>query len=450
MNKNIIIKFVIVLVVLTLVYSVFWFFKAGQLEKQVEEFVNENKAHVSKGEISVSGFPLSQRITLKDLKFTLPSPLLNKRQVVVKHLEANAGIFSSDFSVTLVEPVTVQDLDNISSDVQFSKEPEIKISIADGRIAKFSYVDFGYRIVDAEKNVIYAATSSNVNLESVVGDDEKIVTKITADVKDIEGFDALDIYKNAFEKKVIEGIKTGEIAIDSNSSASVVNAAPIEPAAAAVTVDSAVIAATPSVTPDASIDAATSAKPEEIANAIANNNLVKSNFILSLEYTLTPTQAEQQVQIPSDPTQIQEAPIQYSKAVKINNLEFSNQLYKIAVNGEMNIFQDDNMPSGALSIKLEKIDTLIGYISSGFKQMSDKKKPTTEVQNDLANSGAAAEDSYQVFLNKVSANLSSVAKELAAKNALSKEDVAEFDIRREKNLEFLVNETPVREILGKF
>jgi hypothetical protein len=33
---------------------------------------------------------------------------------------------------------------------------------------------------------------------------------------------------------------------------------------------------------------------------------------------------------------------------------------------------------------------------------------------------------------------------------VSKDNVAQFDVRREKNLDFLVNETPMREVLGKF
>jgi hypothetical protein len=36
------------------------------------------------------------------------------------------------------------------------------------------------------------------------------------------------------------------------------------------------------------------------------------------------------------------------------------------------------------------------------------------------------------------------------KNQLSKEDLAVFEIRREKNLDFLINETPIREVMGKF
>ena len=513
MSKNIVVKLVILLVVSALVYSVFWFFKVGQVEKQVKNFISKNSANISAGEISVSGFPLSQKITIRDLKFTIPSPLLNKRQVIVKTLEAKTGIFSSEFIVTLPEPITVDSEGNIMT-VEFTKEPEIKASIADGRISKFSYHDFGYKISDIDKNVVYAATSSVLNLESTVADDDKITTKVTADIKEIEGFNVLDVYKNAFEKKVTEGIKTGEIILGNsavvapvtsdvpgdvasatggattvttttvttpasvptdptaaNAPASATAPAPQatvttttvttpanpNPAVPANSVDPTVaaipVAQDGTAAPVAPIPVPTPADIAAAAIAAATANVpVKSNLMIDFEYIMSPNQTEQQAQIPTDPTQIQEAPVQYSKVMKINNLEFSNSLYKILINGEMNTLADDNMPSGSVTVKVEKIDALIADISSGFTQMVEQKKPaSTEIQaSDLTASGMPAQDSYQDFLKRVVANIGGVSKELAAKNPVSKDDIAEFDIRREKNLEFLVNETSIREILGKF
>jgi len=501
MSKNIVVKLVILLVVSALVYSVFWFFKVGQVEKQVKNFISKNSANISAGDISVSGFPLSQKITIRDLKFTIPSPLLSKRQVIVKTLEAKTGIFSSEFIVTLPEPITVDSEGNIMT-VEFTKEPEIKASIADGRISKFSYNDFGYKISDIDKNTVYAATSSVLNLESTVADDDKITTKVTADIKEIEGFNVLDVYKNAFEKKVTEGIKTGEIILGNSAVVAPVTAAAPGDAATATGGPSAVTSAlviaptavpvdptaanvpAPATAPQATVintdvpAPANPAAPTEAAIAVAPDGMAapaapilnpaeiaaaamaaataniptKSNLIIDFEYIMSPNQTEQQAQIPTDPTQIQEAPVQYSKVMKINNLEFSNSLYKILINGEMNTLADDNMPSGSVTLKVEKIDALIAHISSGFTQMVEQKKPTsTEIQtSDLTVSGMPAQDSYQDFLKKVAANIGGVSKELAAKNPVSKDDIAEFDIRREKNLEFLVNETSIREILGKF
>lgn len=466
MSKNALVKFVILLVVATLVYSVFWFFKAGQLQKQVNGFVSQNGNYVSVGEVAVSGFPLAQKVTVKDLKFSFPGSLV-KRQTMVKHLEAKAGIFSSDFTVTLPEAVTVQDADNNSSTVEFSKDPEISLSLADGRIAKFNYQDFGYRIADAEKNTIYAASSTLVTLEAVVGADEIVTHKITANIKDIEGFNVVDIYKNIFEKKITEGLKTGEIVLGSSAVAVEVAPAVVDPMAVdpnAVVAMAPVVdpAAAPVAAPDAAMVAAmdpnavapaAAPAPEKLAETATDSNLVKNNLVAAIEYSLIPNKDDQKAQIPTDPTQIGEVPMQHNKAIKITNLEFSNPLYKISMNGEMHAMADDNMPSGSLAIKVEKIDNLINHLVIGLNQLNEQKKPATatEVQAvDLAGNGTLTADAYQNFLTKFTTGLSPVFKELAAKNAVSKDDVAQYDIRREKNLEFLVNETPIREILGKF
>ena len=78
MKKDLIIKLAIALGVIVFGYSIFWFFKAGQIEKQVNKFITENSSNVSVAEISVSGFPIAQKISITDLKFSLPTSLFNK------------------------------------------------------------------------------------------------------------------------------------------------------------------------------------------------------------------------------------------------------------------------------------------------------------------------------------------------------------------------------------
>ncbi len=507
MSKSIVIKFVILLIVAALVYSAFWFFKTGQVEKKINNFISENSGHVSASEVAVSGFPLSQKVTIRDLKFSVPSSAIGDRQILVKLVEATTGILSSDFVVTLPEHASVVDAEGNSANVEFSKEPEITVSLNDKGISKFHYQDSGYRISDSEKKVIYAASSSFIAFESTVDAADKVTTKISANIKDIEGFGVLDIYKNSFEKTILDGIRTGQIVLSNNANTpstpdatTITSAASTQPEVLNVTnqinaaAQNAAASAIAAGVSKSSIDAANNkaaqdaaagvaavknametaqdqtaqvppladstgsngiaTKPEEMAAVIENDNLVKSNFIMDIEYILSPTQVEQQAaQAPMDPTQIQEeAPIQYSKIVKINNIEFSNPLYKISLNGEVNILQDDGMPSGAVSVKVEKIDNLINHVAAGFNKILEQKtKPTDSKPADLANSAVVpSEDLYQKFLERVSASLSSVAKEVGAKNAVTKEELAVFDIRREKNLEFLVNETPIREVLGKF
>lgn len=497
MNKAIVIKSIVLIAVLALIHSVFWFFKAGQIEKHVNNFITENSAYVSAGEVAVSGFPLSQKVSIQDLKFIVPNSALSRYQATVKQLEAKASIFSNNFEISLTDQVSVQDLEGSNFGyVEFNKTPEIKLSVADGAISNFTYADSGYRILDSEKVVIYLASSSNVTFESSKEDGDKIKNKITADIKDIEGFDVLSVYKNAVEKKVIDGIKTGEISIgNSTADLSKEAPAPVDPnspvtdatastVTTTVAVNQAVVAPTANVTPTQvtitnTVDAnapqaanpANAADPKLAETAVpaapvegavtSENSPIKSNLVLDIEYELVPSYTDQQASTPLDPTQIQETPTHYSKAIKVNNFVFSNSLYKITVNGTVNTFQDDSMPSGAVTAKIEQVDNLVKFISEGLNQIITQENPAVEFQaselpvseipmgGSLDAKSQQTEDPYKHFLKELITNLSSVSKEVAQKNPLSDPNSAVFDIRREKNIEILVNETPMREILGK-
>ena len=482
MGRSILIKLAILLVVAALVYSVFWFFKVGQVEKQIKEFVSNNSSYVSTEEVVISGFPLEQKITIKNLKFTIPNAALDKNQVLVPHLEATAGILAADYKITLSEPVSVQDPDGNLATVEFAKEPEITISMLNGNIAKFNYQDSGYRILGADKSVIYSSTNSTVSIKSNA-EEEKTTNLVSVSIKEIEGFDVINLYKNILEKKVVDGIKTGEITLSSNLTpaadsaqiASDANAVTTPQVVAALTIpttDPAVVSTAATSTPaQSTVDPAAVAAISAPAT-IVDTSLVKSDLTLELEYVLTPIQVEgQQANTPPDPTQIQEAPSGHSKAIKITSLEFSNPLYKITISGDISSLPDDALPSGGVTVKVEKVSNLISQISTNFAQMANKVKSPAATKPASADSAVASpaptssptvadlisetaaspiEDPYNSFLVRVAANFGAVTKEIAAKNAVSKDDIAQFDIRREKNLDFLINETSTREILGKF
>ena len=149
-----------------------------------------------------------------------------------------------------------------------------------------------------------------------------------------------------------------------------------------------------------------------------NNGLVKSDFSIELEYILTPNSNSSS---PTDPTQIQQTPVQYSKTINIISAELSNSLYKITVNGTLNSFADDNTPSGALTVEIQKSMAFIDYLSAGLAKMADQKvalvAPGTQ-PTDLANNNNSAQDAYNNLIKKIGLNLKPVAIELAAKNKL--------------------------------
>lgn len=587
MNKNLIIKLIILLVVAMLVYSIFWFFKIGQVEKKINNFISDNSLNVSAGDVEVSGFPFSQKIKVRDFKFTIPSSFLANRQIIVKEFEANAGVFSNDFEVDLKKDAVFIQLDeNNLVNIVFNRTPNIDFSIGDNGFSKASYRDIGYKIINDKQELIYSSSALVANFESSMRGDA-IVNKINVDAREIEGIDIISIYKNSLEKKINDALKTGEISLGS-----VANKKPVDnltevanQVVAAQEMVSAVKDAmqNPDLTNEQAKSLASSAtaiikgdvaqkanlenpadslqikkvnekelageyngvadpvcmddpkgnslevgingldhdtdclrgsgdlKPIESQNPALVERPVKNSLIMSLEYSLIPQ--SQELLAPLDPMQIHDLPVQYSKVIKINNLEFSNNSYKIFVNGQLNIFQDDDMPSGSVSVKVEKINNVINILSKDLKPKLEeasavsssaqdkildeasavenndqaqnlKATPETQLLTDgamalptkdissqdqvslastVAKSSLEAsidniempinpvvEDPYQNFLIRVSDNLDLVSKELASKNAASQEDVAVFDVRREKNLEFLINETSIREILGKF
>ena len=508
MKKGLIIKLAIVVIVLVLSYCVFWFFKAGQSEKQINKFIADNSAYIYAGEISVSGFPVAQKVTINDLKIIVPVSLVAKRQITIKQLQADAGIFSNNFAVNFTDTVKVQDLDSSGEvfDVEFVNKPEISVSLLDGNIAKFQYNDSGFKVLDAEKNIVNSSSGVSVLSENSVDEAERHTNKINISFKDLEGYTVFDFYKNILDKKVVEGIKTEEIKVNINPVIDQANiqqlttpliqdqagiapqpnvapqqqnaqaqpqiVAPAQPSPVAVSgnvaaaealknIEQVVKQQEPETAPTAPVDVANqlpvdvnNQQPAQIADANADSNAVKSNIIIDIIITLTPSVKQEVAEVPpADPTQVQELPVQNVQNIKINNFEMSNSLYKINVTGDIVNNSDDNYPSGGITVKVEKIANLVNQLKEQFKQLSQSKKSTipsngVDLMSDQSQQNQT--QNYDIFLNNISEKLTDVSSEIALKNSASKDDVAQFDVRREKNLEFLINEIPAREIIGKF
>lgn len=509
MKKGLIIKLAIVLVVLALSYCVFWFYKAGQSEKQINKFIADNSAYISAGEISVTGFPIGQKIVLSDLKITVPVNLVAKRQIIIKQLEATSGIFSNDFMVNLVDAVKIQDLENSGDvfDVEFTGKPEIMVSLFGGSIAKLQYNDSGFKILDAEKNVVNSSLGLSILSENSVDEADKRINKINISFKELEGYAVIDFYKNVLEKKVIEGIKTEEIKVNvapvidqanmqqfttplsQDQVLAMQNNIPGQPPVVMPIPDpSAVVPAPVAQIPNGQNPSAPIMVNEAVNNAggqapdanlaqVDNNQVppmptnidptapsapdapinmvLKNNITIDIVITLTPSVKQEQAETPpSDPTQIQELPVQYVQNIKINNVELSNELFKINITGDVINSSDDNYPSGGITVKVEKISGLVNQLRGEFKKLSEAKKPSIPSNGaDLINDQSQQQNqvqNYDIFLNSISEKLNDISNEIALKNSASKDEIAQFDVRREKNLEFLVNEVSVREIVGKF
>lgn len=231
MGKKIILRLSIFLTLSALVYSMFWFFKISQIERSINEFVAANGANILISDVQVSGFPFTKKITVNNVKFTLPTPFLNKKQVVLKKVVLETEIASHEYNVIMNEAPRLTDIDGNYYDVSFKVMPKINVIVSNGRIDSLSYQDQGYEVRDDQSNVIYSASATKVNYFSDQDSSGKITAKLTSNVSDIQGFGVAEVYKNVFEKSVVEGIKTGEIVVGNNMPQQVSTPAVVAPAA---------------------------------------------------------------------------------------------------------------------------------------------------------------------------------------------------------------------------
>lgn len=495
-KKDLIIKIGIGIFALIFGYSVFWFFKAGQIEKQLNKFISDNSSNISVAELSVTGFPVAQKISITDLKFSIPTPLFNKKQVLIKNLILKSSVFGGEYALSSFAQVSVNDIEKGSMNIEFSKDPEISFTIANGTIEKFNYQDMGYRIIDNDKSTYYSASKSQINILNTFDEQLKNIIKITGNINDIEGYTVMSAYKSSLEKKIIEGIKTEEIVIGSSptpensdvkqdakkpnennldqkiANQTQPNPSPNNPAQNAQTNPSPQLAseevnqaknnnsnssqqasnntqANQVPAPATNSNVPTTISAQNVPSAISDSNIVKSNVIIDVEYQISSSDS---AQVPSDPSQVKEIAIQSSKIIKVNNIEFSNPLYKLSINGQLTILPDDNLPSGGISIKVENIDNLVNQIINQIGLVTNQNKVALPEGQSAENAlgDASINESYKNFLRRIAINLTSVNREIASKNPVTKEIIAQYDIRREKNLDFIINEVSIHEILGKF
>lgn len=216
MSKNLVIKFAISLIFAAFIYVLFWFFKVGQLEKRITKFISDNSTYISSGSIKSYGFPLSQNVVIKDLRFSIPNPILSNRQISISELTATSGIFADSFSVTFPQGVSTQNSKGEIARVKFNSEPVVHVKISDSNNVGLLYEDSGYSMRDPKKNLVLAVKSSKISISINGNDRHNIKVSVDSDIKEVEGFDVVDIYNNILRDDIIKGIQTGKIKVGSS------------------------------------------------------------------------------------------------------------------------------------------------------------------------------------------------------------------------------------------
>jgi hypothetical protein len=448
MTRNIISKFIIVLIILFTALGLFWFFKTSTIKKQTLAFIADSGGRISATSVSVSGFPLDQKLTIEGLKFQLSAslphlpivPASQQYQIEIKKLEAKASILSGEFIITNIEDVSYQDQTGTPNLVQFNQAPQANFVVSGGELTKFSYQDIGYKILDAGKNVLFENGSSMINFESAF-DGNKYNNKVKVEFKDVGMFNSI--------------VPSAPPAVGEN----------VLPDAGVASSDSQVVAGSVAQPSIPNVAPANNDVPANVTG-----NLVKKNFVLDLEYVVSKS-SSLEVPAPDAASDAANNSVVSNGAkldsVNIKNFEISSPLYKVNINGEISSFQDDGFPISSISARIEKFDNVLIYLKKPLSDMASAN--TANTQDNAAKDGSV--DNSNVAVNQVGAPISnaptsdsatmpaanqkpevdiiSIIKELSKKNPATNDEIAVFDFRQEKGKDLLINETSLSEIIAQ-
>lgn len=122
--KKVGIIFAATLTLIAASYSGFWFYRSYSITKELNNLSKNSEfksSLVSIGEVSTSGFPLAQNITLKnitlqnnDLENEQPSSS-SSIQITLKNIDLKGTPFSSNFTVEKIGDILFKDLEKEDS-----------------------------------------------------------------------------------------------------------------------------------------------------------------------------------------------------------------------------------------------------------------------------------------------------------------------------------------------
>ncbi|MBP7710563.1 MAG: hypothetical protein KA100_05790 [Rickettsiales bacterium] len=394
-------KIIGVVAVLILSYVGFWFFKSHQISKEISLGSESQSFKHSAADVAVSGFPLAHKVVIKDLKFTDEK----SGEIIFKKLEVESGVFSSSYSVKVLEPIEFMASDH-QSKISIILNADTQILATEEKETnglRVKYSSSGYKVLDATSNILFSSEMQN-------GEGEILLSEKSGSYKykDLGG-KILDKANNVLGSSAATNIDLSFAEGDNKSQTIKFNLDVKDFAKGSVAPD------------QASAD--------------------KSNFAIAGEVALTANDQkitdllppDQMAKLPENmKASFQKKPAPYSFALNLQNLEFSNTFYKVVLNAVLNTSQEDEIPSGVANLKIENFDNLVKTLTDEMQKVKDQGKS--------AKIAAQLEGVNDIV---------KIVKELGAKNPQSTEGAMLFTFKRDKGLGFnlTINDMQLLEIM---
>lgn len=159
----------IILVIVIFGYYFFWRSIAIKMKNAVVKYMNDYQYE----SIKISGFPFSKNITINNLAFSGGNmQFATQNQIFVKQIKISSFILSGNLDIKLKDISVLNSSDNSTYTFTYNQDPIFNIGFySNGKIKNVKYVDYGYKIVDSNNNVIYTSDKNEINITSLTNAD---------------------------------------------------------------------------------------------------------------------------------------------------------------------------------------------------------------------------------------------------------------------------------------
>ena len=159
----------IILVIVIFGYYFFWRSIAIKMKNTVVKYMNDYQYE----SIKISGFPFSKNITINNLAFSGGNmQFATQNKIFVKQIKISSFILSGNLDIKLKDISVLNSSDNSTYTFTYNQDPIFNIGFySNGKIKNVKYVDYGYKIVDSNNNVIYTSDKNEINITSLTNAD---------------------------------------------------------------------------------------------------------------------------------------------------------------------------------------------------------------------------------------------------------------------------------------
>ena len=433
--------FTLILAIFLILYSTFWYYKANSIKSDIYNIINKNQ-NLSVNNVAISGYFSDKKVTISGLTISLPQKI-TAGNIIIGKLQLKYSSEDEKFKLVEIKNINFRHFDGAISNITPNKDIDMKLTLLNRGSYQLNYKDNGHKLSTSISDKVKSIDSLILNIAHNVNGSE-VLTNIRLNISN-NLVNLLNIYKNSLADYLIKNIENNELTISNNVDNNLedIDNLALQQDFQDVVLDSEINEEVIFLNENELAALNQDLLDEDKLQNSIFDKINDSNNNILLDITLKTISSNNMTA--SDPTKLVAKNISQSKFIEINNFSLTNDNYKITLSGSLRNFADDNKLSGELNLAIHDYKILSSYIKESAQILIDEQSQlatNSEINNvDIKN------NKYNLFLKKVKNNIDDVMMNIRGDNKIANDLAQEIiDLKPEisKENELLENGTEAK------